>query len=356
MVLSALRDDKYALENWTLLRPFFCRLSPEFIWNEMRIQIIEELNEEIQANTSHSWEYATYFTYPSDEQMEHLHEQGEDLFFSEIREVVGYRSAEALATLAGMIRLESQGSVRLLLQELFDNLWQKFSQFEYGHGYDKEETQKELVLMLASNNVFGLVHDRTWSDAVHDYFLKNTDLWSGTPLRKLYGGVLKVLGETRIEYEANKDNPIISGTFNLDQPEYTLEQLRDLLFWQQGRPESFESSSPQSIFYALPYHMVKFTGDRKLRNMANIARDPFTKTAIHFLLSLCLRNMIVACLGIGKSFTLQQAADACTDDIYCAKVVLGQMIKVGLVDFDSSKPWDSDSQQFICREEATFLL
>src|SRR5438046_2205033 len=134
MNLSSLRNEAFAEANWTRLRPFFCRLSPEFLWSRVRKLIREELNEEVQANASKRWDFATYFTYPSPQQMESIHEGG--LFFSEIREIVGYRSAEALSTLAGLIRLEPDGDMRVLFEESFSNLWQKFTEVLYGHGYD----------------------------------------------------------------------------------------------------------------------------------------------------------------------------------------------------------------------------
>ena len=73
MNLESLRDEAYARKNWTNLRPFYCRFSPEFLWTEVRRQIVEELNEEIQANASQDWEYTTYFTYSTDEQMDSIH-------------------------------------------------------------------------------------------------------------------------------------------------------------------------------------------------------------------------------------------------------------------------------------------
>ncbi|MFL6284253.1 MAG: hypothetical protein ACJ74Q_14010 [Pyrinomonadaceae bacterium] len=191
MNLRDLRDEDYARANWSRLRPFFCRLSPEFLWSEVRRQIVEELNEEIQANASQTWEYATYFTYPTDEQMESIHEGG--LFFSEIREIVGYRSAEALSLLAGLIRLEPDGEVRVLLEESFANLWQKFSEYGYGHGYDTPTTRADLVMMLSSNNVFGLVNDRSWIEGMRGYFMTEKHPWSQKPLRESNGDVLRAL-------------------------------------------------------------------------------------------------------------------------------------------------------------------
>lgn len=354
MKLELLRDEAYAHENWTRLRPFYCRLSPELLWAEVRRQIVEELNEEIQANSSKSWEYATYFTYPTTEQMESIHEDG--LFFSEIREIVGYRSAEALSLLAGLIRLEPDGEARVLLEESFANLWQKFAEYGYGHGYDTANTRADLVLMLASNNVFGLVQDRSWIDRMRAYFSTETHPWSGRPLRELRVDVLRALGEPGLTVEGGGENPIVSGVFDLEKDEHRLESLREALFWEQSRPEEFESAPPRSIFYLLPYHLVKFTGLEGCLGMVDGAREPFARTALHFLVSLCLRSKIVQDLGIRGVFTFREATEVCEGDRYAAVMTLGQMIKVGLVEFDTAAPWFKEDQQFRCREEAQLIL
>lgn len=354
MNMKSLRDEEYARKNWTNFRPFYCRLSPEFYWTEVRRQIVEELNEEIQRNASHDWEYATYFTYPTEEQMESIHEDG--LFFSEIREIVGYRSAEALALLAGLIRLEPEGDALDLLEESFANLWNSFSQHLYGHGYDTSSTRSALVLMLASNNVFGLVQNDSWINSMRHYFLTQKHEWSGKPLRELADDVLRVLGETSVVNKTGEDNPIITGVFDLDSDENTLEFLSKALTWEQGRPEQFDSAPPPSIFYTLPYHLVRFTSASRLQSIAEEARDPFAKTTVHFLTSLCLRSQIVENMGIGRPFTLAQATEACGGESYAASMTLGQMIKVGLVEFNKFAPWFHESQEFRCKEEARPIM
>ncbi|MFL6284254.1 MAG: hypothetical protein ACJ74Q_14015 [Pyrinomonadaceae bacterium] len=85
----------------------------------------------------------------------------------------------------------------------------------------------------------------------------------------------------------------------------------------------------------MPYHLVKFTGGQGMFKEAAESEDPFTKTAAHFLKVLCLRTTITERVGIGRAFTLKDAADACDGDAYAAAMTLGQMIKVGLVDFDT---------------------
>jgi hypothetical protein len=236
--LRALRREDYARRNWTKLRPFYCRLSPEYLWTEVRRQILEELNEEIQADDSKTWTYATHFTYPNDDQIESIHQ--DHLFFSEIREIVGYRSAEALSLLAGFIRLESDDDSKTLLEESFANLWQKFGEHRYGHGYDTAATRADLVLMLASNNVFGLVDDRRWIDATHEYFRYELHEWSQKPLREYYPHVLRALEDAKADTQSDTGNPIVSGCFDLDDNQYDLMSLCNALYWEQGRLEDFE--------------------------------------------------------------------------------------------------------------------
>ena len=350
MSLKKFRDEGYARTNWSKLRPFYCRLSPEFLWDDVRKQIVEELNEEIQANASETWEYATYFTYPTDEQMESIHEGG--LFFSEIREIVGYRSAEALSLLAGLIRLEPDGDVRVLLEESFANLWQKFGEYGYGHGYDTPSTRADLVLMLSSNNVFGLVHDRSWIERTRNYFMTDTHPWSQRPLRDVYPAVLRALDDTETETDAKQNDPILSGVFDLQDQE--LEKLKNALFWAQGPPEEFRSATPLSVFYRLPYHLVKFVGGEHL-DESDVSSDPFGATVVHFFKVLRLRTTMTNEIGIGSSFDMSQATEACGGDAYAASMTLGQMIKIGLVDFDSNLPWFHQTQQFRLRKEARYI-
>ena len=350
MSLKKFRDEHYARTNWSKLRPFFCRLSPEFLWDDVRKQIVEELNEEIQANASQTWEYATYFTYPTNEQMESIHEGG--LFFSEIREIVGYRSAEALSLLAGLIRLEPDGDVRVLLEESFANLWQKFSEYGYGHGYDTPSTRADLVLMLSSNNVFGLVHDRSWIERMLEYFLSDTHPWSRRPLRDVYPEVLRALRDGEAQIEANQDDPLLSGVFDLNDAEF--EELKDNLLWAQGPPEEFRSAQPPSVFYRLPYHLVKFVGGEHLEK-SDLSDDPFGATVVHFLTVLRLRTTMSNQIGIGSTFDISRATEACGGDAYAASMTLGQMIKIGVVDFDSDIPWFHEDQQFCLRKEARLI-
>ena len=142
---------------------------------------------------------------------------------------------------------------------------------------------------------------------------------------------------------------MIRWLFDLEKRDDTLESLRTALFREQGRPEEFRSASPRSIFYELPYHLVKFRGKRRLAHLKTEARDPFARAVVHFLTVLCLRSNIVERLGVNRIFTLEHAKDACDGDAYAASMTLGQMIKVGLVEFDPAAPWDHASQQYRCR-------
>jgi hypothetical protein len=356
--MAALRDDAYAREHWTTLRPFYCRLTPEYIWQHVRLHILEELNEEAQANATKQWRYATYFTYPSLEQMTALHEAARrtGLFFSEIREIVGYRSAEALAVLAGLCRLESDGNVRAQLEESFSNLWQSFSDVDYGHGYDTTETRSDLVLILASNNVFGLVQDHGWIDRMRHYFRTDKHPWYGHPLIGSHGHVLRALGERDVATPAGNEGVMVEGVYDLGSGVHTLEALRDALLWEQGPPEDFDHSQPPSIFYRLPYHLMKFVGIDWIEAAATGTHDPFTRAVAHFLASLCLRSRVIDRVGIGRDFSLTHGADACGGDTYAARMTIGQMIKVGLVDFEIGQPWFSDAQSYRCTEQARALL
>jgi hypothetical protein len=103
--------------------------------------------------------------------------------------------------------------------------------------------------------------------------------------------------------------------------------------------------------------LVKFRGGHDLISSLNEwPDDPFAATAVHFLNVLCLRTTIIEHVGVGGFFTLAQAADACGGDDYAALMTLGQMIKVGLVDFDTTRPWDHRSQRYICRREANKIV
>ena len=356
--MAALRDEAYARERWATLRPFYCRLTPEYLWEHVRLHILEELNEEMQANASKQWRYATYFTYPSVEQMSWLHEdaRGSGLFFSEIREIVGYRSAEALAVLAGLCRLESDGNVRQQLEESFANLWASFSEADYARGYNTTSVRSSLVLMLASNNVFGLVQDRDWVDEMRRYFRTDKHPWSGRPLPESCGHVLRALGESNVTRPGGEHGVIVDGVCDLGSGLHTLPSLRDELFWEQGQPEDFDHAEPRSLFYQFPYHLMKFTGIEWLEGAAADAHEPFTRAVVHFLAGLCLRSRVVERVGIGDSFSLAHAADACGGDAYAARMTIGQMIKVGLVNFEIGQPWFSDSQRYRCTEQARAIL
>jgi hypothetical protein len=132
--LSEIREEKFALQNWKNIRPFFCRMAPEYIWNEVRGSIIEGLISELEADKSNNFKFPPFFVYPTQGRLKSLH--GGGAFFSEILEYTGFRAAEALNLLAGMIRLESKGTTLDLLDDCFQNLWKEFSKYGYGHGIE----------------------------------------------------------------------------------------------------------------------------------------------------------------------------------------------------------------------------
>jgi hypothetical protein len=345
VTLESLRREEFARQSWSRQRPFYCRLAPEYLWAEVRRVILEELKEEIQADRERTWAYATYFTYPSDEQIASIHEGG--VFWSEIREVVGYRAAEALSLLAGLVRLEADGDDKELLTESFTNLWQQFTHYNYGHGYDTPLTRARLARMLASNNVFRLAGQNAWAERMLAYFCTEIEPWQAKPLAELFPDVLSVLGE------ACGDVVIAGESIDLGHGEWNLLSLTRALRWEQGRPEDFRPAPPPSVFYQLPYHRVKFTAARRLQTAQGL-EDPFAATAAHFFNVLELRSAIVNELG-GREFTLAEAARVCGDEVYAAQMALGQLIKVGLAESDGAIPWFHKDQRYRCRPEAALL-
>lgn len=368
MDLKKLRAEKFIISNWKKSRPFFCHLSPEIIWNTVRNNIIEEINEEIEERKSKNFEYPTFFTYPSNEQMESVHFGG--TFFSEIREVVGYRAAEALSILAGLIRLETKGPALNLFESSFKKLWNYFSKYQYSRGYRTHIVRSNLVLHLSSNNVFDLIPDKRWPSEMLNYFLTGHDEWSGEPHTKNYRHVIKLLGGEITAKDS--DNLIVKGVFNLDElsGEDLIKCLKSL-WWEQGIPEKDAfmppimfhdqrrgSSQPSSDFYYLPIHLIKI----QCRNIINIKNeflaDPIIKTALHLIHTLCLREIVVSVMGYNESFTIQQATAACKLNEYTIKMILGQLIKSGLAEFDkfSGTPWNSNFQVYKINEKSKSII
>lgn len=357
MKLIEIREEKYALENWKNVRPFFCRQSPEYIWNEVRDSIIKEISEELEAEKSNDFKFFPFFVYPPLEQLESLHEGG--VFFSEIRELVAYRASEALSVLAGMIRLESNGTALDIFEECFHNLWQEFSQYGYGHGYDTTSTRSDLVMILGSNNVFELVKDNSWQYSMLEYFETEKSDWSGTPLNQIYKSIIKILGGSY--EESTEDDLIVKGVLDLNAiPTEKINSFCHSLYWGHSYWEESdltETNPPQlamheqTSFYYLPFHLLRVNCDNFWELEPSILDSPFNRIAMHLFLSLNLRTRIISEMGCDNSFTIKQAATACNIDAYSIQMALGQMIKVGLVEFDknSGEPWYSTNQQFICR-------
>lgn len=359
MKLREIREEKYALRYWKNIRPFFCRLSPEYIWNEVRDSIIKEISEELEAEESNDFKFFPFFVYPPLEQLESLHEGG--VFFSEIRELVGYRAAEALSILAAMIRLESKGPALDLFEECFHNLWQEFSPYGYGHGIDTTSTRSDLVLILGSNNVFELVKDNSWQYSTLEYFETEKEYWSGTPLNQICKSIIKILGGNY--EESTEDDLIVKGVLDLNAiPTEEINNFCHSLYWEHSYWEQSnltETNPPQlamheqTSFYNLPFHLLRVDCDNFWKIDPSILDSPFSRTAMHLFLSLDLRTGIISEMGCDKAFTIEQAASACNIDAYSIQMTLGQMIKVGLVEFDknSGEPWYSPNQQFICKTD-----
>src|SRR5262249_25089268 len=179
-----------------------------------------------------------------------------------------------------------------VLEESFANLWQQFSRYRYGHGYDTAETRATLVLTLASNNTFELVNDTGWINSMREYFRTDKHPWSQEPLPGVYPEVLRALGEPVGGPPRRPDHPGVSGVFDLAGGEINLAQVRRELYWEQGRPEDFGSAEPHSVCYRLPYHLVKFVGVGGLPGTEEAGGEPFARTALHFLTSLCLRTTL----------------------------------------------------------------
>lgn len=367
MRLAELREEQYALANWYALQPFFCRLSPEYIWQTVRDDTLHQLEWELSLPASQEYQYRTYFTFPPQEQIVSTHEQFKDqgLFMSEILEMVGYRAAESLSTLAGLLRLEPKGDSRSLFEEAFHTLWQQFSRYSYSRGYDTSSVRRSLALTLASNNVFALLDDKSWPNHLLDYFLTGSHDWTGQPLKQICPDVIRALGGPSDTF--NADDAFLAGLLDLDGSDFTPQKLTEWWHWEQGLlgndlslPALLWSaqrrgiSGPMSDFYDYPYHLLEVRC-RSLENtdMAQVS-DPFTRIVVHFVLSLQLRTSIVRAIGVSKPFRQAQAAELCDADLYGVKMALGQLIKVGLVDFDldSPLPWDSEEREYICNTGA----
>ena len=61
-----------------------------------------------------------------------------------------------------------------------------------------------------------------------------------------------------------------------------------------------------------------------------------------------MRSHIVETMGLTMNFTLQQVIDLCELTEHDALMTLGQMIKIGLVDFERGVglPWNAPQQTY----------
>jgi hypothetical protein len=372
MKMSELRHADFASDHWRKLRPFFCHLTPEFIWEKLRTSLVEEIQEELQGTREAQFQYATFFTYPSDDQIRMLHERarGSGLFFSEIREAVGCRAAQALCQLAGAIRLEKDGATLQLFKECFASLWNKFSAYRYSRGLRTFQVRSNLILMLGSNNVFGLVGENDWTAGMLDYLENESDGWVGGRLKERSGHLIRILKNEGPR--ANADELIQNGTWEIDgdHTQHLAELCRSLR-WEQGDPEDDPALPPVAIsinrrgnfeptsdIYLLPMHLMRVKCTGLWERDADFLTEPFDRIALHYLLSLDLRSRIIESMGCDRPFTSRRAASACGVEPYAIKMALGQMIKVGLVEFDkmSGDDWSGDDQEYLCTTQAKALL
>jgi hypothetical protein len=63
-------------------------------------------------------------------------------------------------------------------------------------------------------------------------------------------------------------------------------------------------------------------------------------------------------MGIGKTFNRMEVVRKGELDDYTAIIVLGQMIKIGLIEFDkySGLEWHDVNQEYMCTPEAELIV
>jgi len=369
MNLEELRDEAYASSAWKRVTPFFARLSPAFLYDHVRSWVVGQAEREITTTDASQDQVITYFSYPSESNLEEIHEafHQEGLFMSELLELVGYHAAEALATLAAFIRFESDSASLRLLRECFEKLWNTFSASHYSRGYRTSQVRANLVMTLGANNVFGIVGDHSWTAFMAKYFEEEYHPWTGEPLSDSYRHILKILGRS-VSSDADND-VILRGVFPLDTiPDDKIPGLCNGLYWEKGGLEDDlpmppimlstqrrGRAQPTSDIYYMPLHLVRVTCKRFWSLPVSTLATPFQKAAMHFFLSLDLRSKIVSATGTAKSFTLQQAAGMCGGSLNAARMALGHLLQCGLAEFDKSRqePWYGANQEFVCTEQAS---
>lgn len=165
---------------------------------------------------------------------------------------------------------------------------------------------------------------------------------------------------------------LYKGLLDLDNlPEDEISPFCRSLYWEQGVPENDlhlpgmmehharrGDSQPTSEFYEIPFHMISVKCERFEKMHEKILADPFEKSVIHLCLCLSYRNRIAEQMRIGNMFRFEDVAKKCNISIYSSKMVVGQMIKVGLIEFDkfSGKTWHDESQEFVLTSLATNLI
>ena len=260
-MLENFYDLEFALDHWEQHRPFFTMLSPEYAYDAIRPHILQEVEDTLITIDGSDFSRITYYTYPDERAMEKMHENSFGAFFSEIREEAGFKAAISLSELAVFLRLEHDQAESDKIWQVFSYLWQAFSRFKYGHGYDTPSTRNTLTLLLGSNNILELVEDKQWFENTRRYFETNTHPWGGKPLVQGYPAALRILGG-EIHPEAKMDSPLVNGILDLSKDSEFLERNMSKILWE--RSASGKSifgfvgigSTPSSYYYHLPYHMT----------------------------------------------------------------------------------------------------
>lgn len=362
-----------ARSDWQRCRPFFTRFAPELLYEQIRASILEEVREEVGKNEKKDYEFDTYFTYPTDEQMSAAHEKfrNDNLFFSEIRELVGYRAAEAISTLTALLSLEPKGATYSFIDDCLKKLWEDFSSHGYSRGYRTHIVRSNLILTLSSNNSLRYFSDSEWLKNMEKYFTEATDEWSGSPLKQQYNYILRVLRKTPAK--TNHKHPIMRGCISLSDTisPSKLDEFIGSLYWDQGEPEDDlylppmmmhgqrrGPSQPPSDLYLIPFHIVRVETSGIFDHWKWGVNSHFADLAIKTLMLMESRTVLARQLLQDMEFTLEQATEKLKTNPHETKLILGQMIRVGLVEFDriSGLPWNHEHQVYVCTTDAEFII
>lgn len=358
---------------WKQCRPFFTRFAPELLYEQVRASILEELREETNKKSREEYVFDTYFTYPTDEQMATAHQEFSDsgLFFSEIRELVGYRAAEAISTLATLLSFEPMGVTYSFIKECLDKLWADFSSHSYSRGYRTRIVRSNLILTLATSNALRYFPGSPWLQNMKEYFTHENNEWTGEPLNQEYDYILRILQNT--PSNSLSKNPIMRGYLSLSEitEPSEVDSFLNTLHWEQGEPEEDlylppmmthgerrGPSQPPSDFFLIPFHLVSFDTSGMLDHWhwgeENYSLSDLTAKT---LISLELRTALAKQFSKSREFTVDKASDRLNLSFWETQLILGQMIRVGLIEFDrlSGLPWNHEEQTYLCTEGVEFL-